>query len=270
MVYRVPTPRGYNPLDVRHYREFLAFVVNDDRPIRGNDPYTQQVIPNFEVGNPQLFRLFAVTHRVAPATAPPLPGEWKPLLVDPAPPAPPPLMPNSPATLPPHTLSVAANPQPRAWIVPHAEPMPAGGELAALKRCDFSRTVLITGVKELPQPEGAKTGPVRITEYRPNRVTVEVDGAGGWLVLAEVWFPGWTCRVDGVEVPVYRESCLPRGAASDRREASRVHLRPAYIPHRLVGERGVAGNAGDGVRRRRGAVGNEEPEESAMRLRCVR
>ena len=35
-------------------------------------------------------------------------------------------------------------------------------------------------------------------------MTVELDGTAGWLVLSEVWFPGWTCRVDGAEVPVYR------------------------------------------------------------------
>jgi hypothetical protein len=203
MAHRVPTPRGYNPLDVRHYREFLAFVVDDDRPVRGNSPYTQQVIPNFEVGNPELFRLLCVTHRVAPDDAPPLPGEWRPLLTDPAPPAPPPLAPGSPNPLPPQTLSLARNARPRAWVVPQAEVIPAGGELAALKRCDFSQTVLITA-EALPQVNAGKPGTARIVEYRPNRVAVELDGAGGWLVLSEVWFPGWTCRVDGQEVPVYR------------------------------------------------------------------
>src|SRR5262249_46489711 len=47
MVHRVATPRGYNPLDVKHYREFIAFVVDTNEPVRGNSPLTQQVIPNF-------------------------------------------------------------------------------------------------------------------------------------------------------------------------------------------------------------------------------
>lgn len=204
LVHRVATPRGYNPLDVRHYREFLAYILNDDRPLRGNSPYTQQVIPNFEVGNPELFRLLCVTHRVAPEEATLLPGGWKPLLTDPAPPAPPPLAPGSPNPLPPQTLSAAAPPRPRAWVVPRAEPMPAGGELAALKGCDFSQTVLITGGEALPPVNDGKPGAARVVEYRPDRVAVELDGAGGWLVLSEVWFPGWTCRIDGEEVPVYR------------------------------------------------------------------
>ncbi len=45
---------------------------------------------------------------------------------------------------------------------------------------------------------------MRITEYRANRVALELDGSGGWLVLSDVWFPGWSCRVDGADVPVYR------------------------------------------------------------------
>lgn len=204
MVYRVPTPRGYNPLDVRHYREFLAFVVNDDRPVRGNSPYTQQVIPNFEVENPSLFQLLCVTHRVAPENAPPLPGEWKAVFVDPAPPAPPPYLPDAPATLAPQTLSTDANPQSRAWIVPRAERMPVGNELAALKRCAFSQTVLLNSESLLQQAPTDQRGSARITEYRPNRVTIELNGTPGWLVLSEVWYPGWKCRVDGVEVPVYR------------------------------------------------------------------
>jgi hypothetical protein len=221
MVYEVGTPRGYNPLDVRHYREFLAFVVNDAGPVRGNSPYTQQVIPNFEVGNPELFRLLAVTHRVVPDDTPPMPGVWRPLLVDPAPPAVPPLFPASPNPLPRHTLTEATNPRPRAWIVPHAERLETD-PLAALKQCDFSSTVLIASAEAPPHANGEKPGTARIMEYRPNRVAVELDGTAGWLVMSDVWFPGWTCRVDGVEVEVYRANhafrAVPVSAGSKRAE----------------------------------------------------
>ncbi len=222
MVHGLDTPRGYNPLDVRHYREFLAFVVNDPGPVRGNSPYTQQVVPNFEVGNPELFRLLAVTHRVAPIDAPELPGVWNPLLTDPAPPAPPPLLPTSPTRLPPHILGESGDARPRAWIVPRAEPMPAGAELEALKRCDFARAVLITSGAALSQPDGAKPGAARIIEYRADRVTLELDGSAGWLVLSDVWFPGWTCRVDGAEVEVFRANhafrAVPVPAGATRAE----------------------------------------------------
>ncbi|MCI0703979.1 MAG: YfhO family protein, partial [Planctomycetia bacterium] len=205
MVHGVPTTRGYNPLDVRHYREYLAFTVNDSVPVRGNSPYTQQVIPNirFDLGNPQLFKMLGVTHRIAPTDAPPLPGEWKTQLIDFEPPAPPPLLPDSPRTLPPHALNEAIQPQPRAWIVPRAERW-GGYELETLKACDFSKTVLILSEQPLSHPPGERPGAARIADYRPNRVVIELDSSGGWLVLTEVWYPGWKCFVDGAEVPVYR------------------------------------------------------------------
>jgi hypothetical protein len=42
----------------------------------------------------------------------------------------------------------------------------------------------------LSQSGGEKPGSARITDYRPNRVAIELDGTGGWLVLSDVWFPG--------------------------------------------------------------------------------
>src|SRR5262245_25849913 len=44
-----------------------------------------------------------------------------------------------------------------------------------------------------------------ITEYLPNRVEVHVEGdAPGFLVLTDVWYPGWVCTVDDEPVPIYR------------------------------------------------------------------
>jgi hypothetical protein len=236
MVHGVDTPRGYNPLDVRHYREFIAFVVDDPRPVRGNSPYTQQVLPNFEVGNPELFRLLCVTHRVVPADAPTVPGNWKPLLTDPAPPAPPPLLPASPDRLPPHTLTEARDARPRAWIVPRAEPMPAADALAALKRTDFSQTVLLSVESAPSHPPGARPGTARIASYRANRVSVELDGTGGWLVLSDVWFPGWKCEIDGAEVEVYRANHAFRAAPvpAGARHAEFVFAPRSYLVGRWV------------------------------------
>ena len=51
---------------------------------------------------------------------------------------------------------------------------------------------------------------VRFRRYEPNRVEVEVSGGGGFLVLTDVWYPGWTATVDGVPVPVYRANYVFR------------------------------------------------------------
>ena len=49
----------------------------------------------------------------------------------------------------------------------------------------------------------------------PNRVVVEVDRtAPGYLVLLDVWYPGWECRTaDGGELPVWRADGLFRAVA---------------------------------------------------------
>ncbi|HEY1189446.1 MAG TPA: YfhO family protein, partial [Gemmata sp.] len=79
-----------------------------------------------------------------------------------------------------------------------------GETLPALKSCDFAQTVLVPSDTAVSQPAGARPGTARVVGTGANHVTVELDGSAGWLVLSEVWFPGWTCRVDGAEVEVVR------------------------------------------------------------------
>jgi hypothetical protein len=41
---------------------------------------------------------------------------------------------------------------------------------------------------------------VRITAYEPNKLTYDVNsGKGGIIVFSEIYYPGWTATVDGVE-----------------------------------------------------------------------
>ena len=49
------------------------------------------------------------------------------------------------------------------------------------------------------------TSTVKITAYEPNRLTYDVNSAaGGVVVFSEVYYPGWTAKVDGNEVEVGR------------------------------------------------------------------
>jgi uncharacterized membrane protein YfhO len=53
-----------------------------------------------------------------------------------------------------------------------------------------------------------------VRRYEPNRVVIEVEeGPAGWLVLTDVWYPGWTCQVDDRPVTVGRADYLFRAVA---------------------------------------------------------
>jgi hypothetical protein len=46
---------------------------------------------------------------------------------------------------------------------------------------------------------------VRIKAYEPNQLTYDVEsGKGGVVVFSEIYYPGWTATVDGVEQPLGR------------------------------------------------------------------
>ena len=46
---------------------------------------------------------------------------------------------------------------------------------------------------------------VRIKAYEPNQLTYSVEsGKGGVVVFSEIYYPGWTATVDGVEQPLGR------------------------------------------------------------------
>src|SRR5262249_20723181 len=104
----------------------------------------------------------------------------------------------------------------RAFVVPRAEPLPGrAAVLGALTKTDFRQTVLLEDYeagKEAPLRRGEHTA--RIRSYQPNRVELEVKGdAPGYLVLADPWYPGWTCTVDGAPARVYRANYLFRAVA---------------------------------------------------------
>ena len=88
----------------------------------------------------------------------------------------------------------------RAWVVPQAEWV--SSSQAALSRTTSSgfdprQTVVLEG--ETASTERGGSGQVlALKEVGPNRVELGVSAPeGGWLVLADSWFPGWAARIDG-------------------------------------------------------------------------
>jgi hypothetical protein len=102
---------------------------------------------------------------------------------------------------------------PRARVVPRAEVESDDERALARMRdpnFDAAGTVLLSekpadaAADAAGEPAGAG-GPVRFLLDEPDSVQVEVAGSGGgYLVLADTFFPGWRALVDGVERPIVR------------------------------------------------------------------
>ena len=105
---------------------------------------------------------------------------------------------------------------PRAWIAYRTIPIEANW-LAQLERLpDLAGSVLLEpqaeGV-EVVESNGAQPDSlVRIRSYSANRIELETElAAPGWLILSEIWYPGWQAMVNGSPRPVERVDGLLRG-----------------------------------------------------------
>ncbi len=63
-----------------------------------------------------------------------------------------------------------------------------------------------------PRGEACSPTPAKITTYSPDRIEIETTlESPGWLVLSEIWYPGWQAMVNGQPRPVVRVDGLLRG-----------------------------------------------------------
>jgi hypothetical protein len=213
MVHGVEALRGYNSLDYRRYKEYLQFTGGTDGPLLPfTGPLTFPLLGNFPVAEQGLLDLLQVRYLLQPA-ADPVPDGWRrTLLVDPSPRVFS-FVSGGVRDLPPVALYEARRALPRAFVIFESAPLPPRPEvLDALRQTDFRRVVLLEDdepppVTVAPSPPRAAT----IRCYQPNRVEVTVaDGAAGWLVLGDLWYPGWTCSIDGKAATLLRANFLFR------------------------------------------------------------
>lgn len=262
LLYSIEAVRGYTPLDVLRFKEYLCFIGDSDRPLRAfeqtpgfEQTLTFPVIGNFPIENRALLDLLGTRYllqgrgpaaseylpllTVAPSAGFPgtipwgavlmssdeqlLPSQrlleargWQKVYTDPKPHAYD-FHTGGVRQLSPFDIYESPTVLPRAFMVPLAVPLPEGAELLpALKTTDFRRQVLLEDWHAAAGP-GLPAGGwhrARIRSYACNRVAIDVEGnAPGFLVLTDVWFPGWTCTVDGKPVRLYRGNYLFRAVA---------------------------------------------------------
>jgi hypothetical protein len=223
LVFGLEPVRGYNPLDVLRYKEYLQFIGNTDGPLRPlGGRLTYPVIGNFPVVNRSLLNLLGVRYLLQPAAEPPPEANgdspWQVVERDPSPQAFN-FVAGGVRDLPPYAVYENEDALPRAFFVPAAAPLPPRDQvLTTLRTTPFRRTVLL---EDYTPAKGAlpPTGEFRMVfprAFLPNHVRIGVDSpTPGYLVLADVWYPGWRCTVDGGPTKLYRANFLFRAVAVD-------------------------------------------------------
>ena len=221
LVLKIESLRGYNSIDVQRYKHYLKFIMDDDRPqLPRTPPFGFPILRNFPIENKPLLDLLGVRYLLQPSDPP-----WEPIQAagdvgrdrswtgkfEEKDPRAYQVIEGGVRTLPAFTVYENSDAFPRAFIVPEAAPLPNHDVLATLKTTDFRQRVLLEGaVSELTKKQG-EFRQARISAYTPNRIAVDVaDSREGYLVLADVWFPGWTCTVDGQATTIYRANYLFR------------------------------------------------------------
>lgn len=87
---------------------------------------------------------------------------------------------------------------------PQREVILEGEPAAALSGCPAEP------VPSVPAAQPARLDP-QAEPWSPNRLSVRVQTpAAGWMVLSDVWYPGWRAQVNGEPVAIYRADYLFR------------------------------------------------------------
>lgn len=103
-------------------------------------------------------------------------------------------------------LRVYENPAvlPRAFVVPtitvEADDTAA---LALLQSRGPTAVATLASTPRRAPPAGGAYRAAQVVRWTPNRVEVHGEGPG-WLVVSQVWAPGWRASVDGEQTEVYR------------------------------------------------------------------
>ncbi len=121
-----------------------------------------------------------------------------------------------------------------AWFVDEVEYVAdADAEIGALRRLDTRRRAVADRRFEgvLGKARADSTASAVLTEYEANTLAYEVSSErGGVLVFSDIYYPGWTCEVDGKPVEIGRVDYVLRAIGV---EAGRHEVVMKFYPQTL-------------------------------------
>lgn len=106
---------------------------------------------------------------------------------------------------------------PRAWLVNKLWRVGSLDEALDIipdPRFKPAQTALVTEDPDSKMDPGIDLSgqKVEVTHYEPDRIEFSVSSpAESFMVVSEIWYPGWKAYVDGVETRIYRTDYLLRG-----------------------------------------------------------
>lgn len=216
--------QGYNSFDVLRTKQFLQCTAGLGEQVRPRDgEFGHAILPWFLIENKPLLDLLGVRYVLQPANGKPLPAGRGEVLSHP--------------TwkrwgsvdrqavgysflgglqqYPPMAVYENTAALPRVFVAAEAVRLPAGPRgIEALARTDLRRTVFIEDPEASAEGNDFRylSGSARIERYTPNRIEIATEADGpAWLVLNDVWFPGWRATVAGTPTPIRRANYLFRG-----------------------------------------------------------
>src|SRR5213079_2679296 len=83
MLLEIESLRGYNSVDVRRYKEYFQFIMDEDRPLRPREaPFGFPIMANFPVKNKTLLDLLGTRYLLRPSESPVQSRSWYRVAVD--------------------------------------------------------------------------------------------------------------------------------------------------------------------------------------------
>ena len=108
--------------------------------------------------------------------------------------------------------------QGNGWFVEQIEYVPdADAEIAALHEADLRKVAVVDKQfesvlgNEALQADTTSASTVELTSYEANRLSYKVTSKqGGVVVFSEIYYPGWTCTIDGQATEIARANYVLR------------------------------------------------------------
>jgi hypothetical protein len=108
---------------------------------------------------------------------------------------------------------------PRAFVVGnHVVETDRDRVLERMGEVDLRETVVLDGPVSVENKSRTTGGNAEITKYAANSVRIKTEGGGGFLVMSDLFYPGWKAYMDGERAEVLRANYtfravrLPAGA----------------------------------------------------------